>query len=65
MAPILDEIKGLYGVYPSWLASACLLVVGLSLGWGLWKIVRAGVALFMTAAFLAIVFFAGWMILAP
>lgn len=65
MAQILDEIQGLYGMYPSWLVTACLVVVGLGLVWVLWKLVRVGMVLLVTGALLAIVVFAGWMILAP
>ncbi len=65
MAQILDEIKGLYGIYPSWLVTACLVVLGLGLGWVVWKLVRVGMVLLVTVALLAIVVFAGWMILAP
>lgn len=65
MAQLLDEIKGLYGIYPSWLVTACLVVVGLGLGWVIWKLVRVGMVLLVTVALLAIVAFAGWMILAP
>ena len=65
MAQLLDEIEGLYGIYPSWLVTACLVVVGLGLGWLLWKLVRVGMVLLVTVALLAIVVFAGWMILAP
>lgn len=65
MAQLLDEIQGLYDLYPSWLVTACLVVVGLGLGWVVWKLFRFGMALLVTTALLAIVLFAGWMILAP
>ncbi|WP_309024402.1 hypothetical protein [Pelagicoccus sp. SDUM812002] len=65
MAQILDEIQGLYGMYPSWLVTACLVVVGLGFGWVIWKLVRVGMVLLVTAALLAIMVFAGWMILVP
>ena len=64
MAQLIDEIKGLYDVYPSWLVTACLVVVGLGLGWVLWKLIRIGMVVLVTVALLAIVVFAGWMILA-
>jgi len=64
MAQLIDEIKGLYDVYPSWLVTACLVVVGLGLGWVVWKLVRIGMAVLVTVALLGIVVFAGWMILA-
>ena len=64
MAQLIDEIKGLYDVYPSWLVTACLVVVGLGLGWVVWKLVRIGMVVLVTVALLAIVVFAGWMILA-
>lgn len=63
MAQLIDEIRGLYGTYPSWLVTGCLVVVGLGLGWLIWKLVRFGMAVFVTLALVAIVAFAGWMIL--
>ena len=63
MAPIIDEIKGLYLLYPPWLVTTCLVIVGLGLGWILWKLVRFGLVIVVTLLLLAIVGFAGWMIL--
>lgn len=65
MVQLLEEIRGLYGVYPPWLVTVCLLVVGLGLGWVAWKLIRVGVVVLVTVILLAIVVFAGWMILAP
>ncbi|MDQ8203546.1 hypothetical protein [Pelagicoccus sp. SDUM812003] len=63
MAPIIDEIRGLYGLYPSWLVTTCLVIVGLGLAWLLWKLIRIGMVVIVTVLLLAIVGFAGWMIL--
>lgn len=65
MAQIFDEIQELYGIYPSWLVTACLVVVGLGLGWVVWKVIRVGMVVLVTVSLLALVVFAGWMILAP
>ncbi|EDY84652.1 hypothetical protein VDG1235_4284 [Verrucomicrobiia bacterium DG1235] len=65
MAQLIDQIKGLYDIYPSWLVTACLVVVGLGLGWVAWKLIRFGMVVLVTVLLLAIVVFAGWMILAP
>ncbi|MBC2606445.1 hypothetical protein [Pelagicoccus albus] len=65
MAQLIDEIQALYEVYPKWLVTTCLVIVGLGLGWILWKVIRASMAILVTAALLAIVLFAGWIILSP
>lgn len=65
MAQIIDEIQELYGIYPSWLVTACLVVLGLGLLWVVWKLVRVGMAVLVTVSLVALVVFAGWMILAP
>lgn len=65
MAQIIDEFRDLYLVYPPWLVTACLVVVGLGVGWVLWKLIRFGMVVVVTALLLAIVAFAGWAILAP
>ncbi len=63
MAQIIDEIKGLYEIYPPWLVTACLSVVGLGLAWVLYKLIKVGMVVVVTALLLAIVAFVGWMIL--
>lgn len=65
MQQLIDEFKGLYDMYPSWLVTACLVVVGLGLGWVVWKLIRFGMVVLVTVLLLALVVFAGWMILAP
>ena len=57
MAQIIDEI------YPPWLVTACLSVVGLGLAWVLYKLIKVGMVVVVTALLLAIVAFVGWMIL--
>ena len=63
MARILDEIQTLFELYPRWLVVICLAIVGIGVGWCVWKLVRVGMVLLVTALLLAIVGFAGWMIL--
>jgi len=64
MALIVEEIRGLYALYPAWLVSACLAVVGIGIGYALFKILKVGMVIVVTALLAAIVGFAGWMILA-
>ena len=64
MAPIVDEIQALYGVYPPWLITTCLVIVGLGLGFVLFKLIRFGLVVVVALLLLAIAGFAGWMILA-
>lgn len=63
MAQIIDELRGLYLVYPPWLVSACLAIVGLGAAWILWKLIRFGMVIVVALLLLLIVTFAGWMIL--
>ncbi len=63
MAQIIDEIRELYEIYPPWLVTACLSIVGLGLAWVLYKLVKVGMVVVVTALLLAIVAFVGWMIL--
>ncbi len=63
MQQIVDQIGGLYDVYPAWLVTTCLAIVGLGLGWGLWKLIRFGLVVMVTLLLLTIVVFVGWMIL--
>lgn len=67
MAQIVDEIvnsiSGLYADYPGWLVTVCLVIVGLGVGFALWKLIRFGFVVFVTLLLLAIVGFAGWVIL--
>jgi len=62
MAQLVDAIKALYGLYPPWLVTACLAVLGLALGWAAWKIVRFGMVVLLAGALFAIVAAVGWMI---
>lgn len=64
MAPIVDELRALYSVYPAWLVTTCLVIVGLGLGFALFKLIRFGLAVIVALLLLGIVGFAGWMILA-
>lgn len=64
MAQLVEEIKGLYELYPSWLVSACLGIVGLGVLWALWKLVRLGMVVAVAVLLLGIVAFVGWTILA-
>lgn len=63
MAQIIGEFQKLFELYPKWLVVACLAVVGLGVGWVIWKLLRFGMVLVVTALLIAIVGFAGWMIL--
>lgn len=64
MAQIVEEVQGLYAIYPAWLVSACLAIVGLGLAYLLYRLLRVGMVVVVTVLLAAIVGFAGWMILA-
>lgn len=63
MAQIVDEIKELYLLYPSWLVTLCLIVVGFGVGFILWKLLRFSLVVIVAILILGIVAFAGYMFL--
>ena len=64
MAQLIDELQGQFALYPRWLVVTCLAIVGLGVAWAVWKLLRFGMVLGVTALLLVIIGFAGWMILA-
>ncbi len=64
MAQIIDGLQAQLALYPRWLVVTCLCVVGLGVAWASWKALRFGMVLVVTSLLLAIIGFAGWMILA-
>lgn len=65
MAGIVDEVLNLFELYPPWLVGACLIIVTTGLVYALWKLVKIGMVVLVTALLIGLVVFAGWMILSP
>ncbi len=64
MNEIVDEIKGLYEVYPPWLVTTCLAIVGAGLLYVLWRLLKFGMILVITLLLIALVGVAGWLVFA-
>ena len=60
MAFAIEEIRKLFELYPPWLVTTCLAIVGAGLLYVVWRIVKFGIVLMVTALLIALVVFAGW-----
>ena len=60
MAFAIEEIGKLLESYPPWLVTVCIVVVGAGLLYVVWRIVKFGIVLTVTALLIALVIFAGW-----
>jgi len=65
MTSIVDEVMNLFELYPPWLVTTCLVIVGLGLAYALWKLIKISMVVLVTVMLIALVVFAGWMILSP
>lgn len=64
MADPIDEIRTLLELYPSWLVLTCLAIVAVGVLYVVWRIVKFGIVLMVTALLIALVVFAGWTLFA-
>ncbi|MEM9158964.1 MAG: hypothetical protein AAGB46_07920 [Verrucomicrobiota bacterium] len=62
MTEIIDQVQGLFEHYPKWLVIACLAIVGVGVGYVLWRVVKFGMMLVVALLLVALVGFAGWVI---
>lgn len=60
MTAAIDEIRQLFELYPSWLVTTCLVIVAAGILYVVWRIVKFGIVLMVTALLIALVVFAGW-----
>jgi len=60
MTDLIEEVRELLKLYPPWLVTTCLIVVGAGLLYVMWRIVKFGIVLVVTALLLALVAFAAW-----
>lgn len=60
MTVVIDEIRKLFELYPSWLVLICLAIVSSGILYVVWRIVKFGIVLLVTALLIALVVFAGW-----
>ena len=60
MTELIDEVRELLELYPPWLVTTCLIVVGAGLLYVMWRIVKFGIVLVVTALLIALVAFAAW-----
>ncbi len=60
MTELIDEVRELLELYPPWLVTTCLIVVGAGLLYIVWRIVKFGIVLVVTALLIALVAFAAW-----
>ena len=65
MANIVDEVLNLFELYPPWLVSTCLVIVAAGVIYALWKLIKIGMVVLVTAFLIGLVVFVGWMILSP
>ena len=65
MGNIVDEVLNLFELYPSWLVSTCLIIVAAGVIYALWKLIKIGMVVLVTALLIGLVVFMGWMILSP
>jgi len=65
MTQIVDEVMKLFELYPPWLVGACMVVVAIGLIYVVWKLIKIGMVVLVTALLIGLVVFAGWMILSP
>lgn len=64
MTDAIDEIRKLLELYPSWLVLTCLAIVAAGILYVVWRIVKFGIVLMVTALLIALVVFAGWTLFA-
>jgi len=64
MTDAIDEIRKLLELYPSWLVLTCLAIVAVGVLYVVWRIVKFGIVLMVTALLIALVVFAGWTLFA-
>ena len=60
MTAAIDEIRKLFELYPSWLVTTCLIIVASGILYVVWRVVKFGIVLMVTALLIALVIFAGW-----
>ena len=60
MTEWINEARELLAQYPPWLVTVCLVVVGAGALYALWRIVKFGIVLVVTALLIALVAFAAW-----
>jgi hypothetical protein len=60
MTDLIEEVRELLELYPPWLVTTCLIVVGAGLLYLMWRIVKFGIVLVVTALLIALVAFAAW-----
>ena len=60
MTDAIDEIRKLLELYPSWLVLTCLGIVASGILYVVWRIVKFGIVLMVTALLIALVVFVGW-----
>ncbi len=58
MTELIDEVRELLELYPPWLVTTCLVIVGAGLLYVLWRVVKFGIVLVVTALLIALVVFA-------
>lgn len=64
MAEFVDEIKGLFELYPTWLVAICLAIVGSGLLYVLWRLVKISMIVIITLLLIGLVGIAGWLVFA-
>lgn len=60
MTDLIEEVRELLELYPPWLVTTCSIVVGAGLLYVMWRIVKFGIVLVVTALLIALVAFAAW-----
>ncbi len=60
MNEVIDQIRELLEMYPPWLVTVCLIVVGAGVLYVVWRVVKFGIVLVVTALLIALVAFAAW-----
>ena len=60
MTDLIEEVRELLELYPPWQVTTCLIVVGAGLLYVMWRIVKFGIVLVVTALLIALVAFAAW-----
>ena len=57
---LVDEVRKLLEAYPPWLVVTCLVIVSAGVFYVLWRIVKFGIVLVVTALLIALLAFAAW-----
>jgi|TARA_B110000438_G_scaffold248660_1_gene251528 Zn-dependent membrane protease YugP len=60
MTAAIDEIRKLFELYPSWLVTTSLIIVAAGILYVVWRVVKFGIVLMVTALLIALVVFVGW-----